>query len=671
VAQGNHHLLYASSTSQGILPSENIGKIVTFIEQPRSWDELQKTFPLTEELENQLLSLFAADLLEISDLSPVLLNLCRRLRIFPSGLSGRQWNAGARIEAPESFEGALQSALRSVPLILGTKPAIVTLAASDYLDGRIAERARMLRAEGTALCLARLDAPEIWIGPLLTPTGACYDCFARHHRESRWLTTQLHNPGLPSPPPSASLSTAAIWLLEEVARWLLDAPGNLDGLLWSFDWATRDSKRHEILRNPYCSVCGTPERSRAQLVQPVRVRWDEHGGRSVPAETVVTRLERVSSPVTGIVSQMLPGTGEGSFAWDAIHYPALPPSASLSSLLVPGTASGCGESAIEAKAACLAEVVERYSSQYRGDEDCVESSLRALGDRAVSPESVSLYSEHQYKMSPQLTRLRADTTIHWLKGICLNDQAPSYVPLSLAISNYLQPGGSLNLGELGSNGCAAAATPEEAMFYGLMEVVERDSVGMWWYSGSVPPALDLSDAKGPGIRSLLRPMIQAGWRITCHDLTSDLAVPVALAIAVRPDGMWTMASAAHVEWPCALSRALTELSQMKLGRWRSSPAPASQGVATRSPDTEGKLGVEIDLGAMLQDCVERIKAAGHLTYAFNLSRAELNFPVYRMVVPGLRSLKPRFAPGRLYEVPKKLGWGPRFALEIHMPQREP
>ena len=41
-------------------------------------------------------------------------------------------------------------------------------------------------------------------------------------------------------------------------------------------------------------------------------------------------------------------------------------------------------------------------------------------------------------------------------------------------------------------------------------------------------------------------------------------------------------------------------------------------------------------------------------------------PVARVIVPGLRPATPRFAPGRLYEVPVKLGWVDEPATESQM-----
>jgi ribosomal protein S12 methylthiotransferase accessory factor len=40
----------------------------------------------------------------------------------------------------------------------------------------------------------------------------------------------------------------------------------------------------------------------------------------------------------------------------------------------------------------------------------------------------------------------------------------------------------------------------------------------------------------------------------------------------------------------------------------------------------------------------------------DITRPEIGFPVVRVIVPGLRHHRHRFAPGRLYSVPVDLGW---------------
>ena len=40
----------------------------------------------------------------------------------------------------------------------------------------------------------------------------------------------------------------------------------------------------------------------------------------------------------------------------------------------------------------------------------------------------------------------------------------------------------------------------------------------------------------------------------------------------------------------------------------------------------------------------------------NQTRADVKMPVVKVIVPGLRHFWARFAPGRLYDVPVKMGW---------------
>jgi len=40
------------------------------------------------------------------------------------------------------------------------------------------------------------------------------------------------------------------------------------------------------------------------------------------------------------------------------------------------------------------------------------------------------------------------------------------------------------------------------------------------------------------------------------------------------------------------------------------------------------------------------------------TRPDIGMPVVKVFVPGLRHFWPRYAPGRLYDVPAKLGWIP-------------
>jgi oxazoline/thiazoline synthase len=54
-------------------------------------------------------------------------------------------------------------------------------------------------------------------------------------------------------------------------------------------------------------------------------------------------------------------------------------------------------------------------------------------------------------------------------------------------------------------------------------------------------------------------------------------------------------------------------------------------------------------------CVEIARRAGLDFLVLDQSRPDVEVPVVRVIVPGLRHFYRRFGPGRLYDVPVKLG----------------
>ena len=59
-----------------------------------------------------------------------------------------------------------------------------------------------------------------------------------------------------------------------------------------------------------------------------------------------------------------------------------------------------------------------------------------------------------------------------------------------------------------SNGCASGGSPEEAVYFGLMEVVERDAFLLAWY-GQVPlTEIDPATSARPGTRHMVDRLFQ-------------------------------------------------------------------------------------------------------------------------------------------------------------------
>jgi ribosomal protein S12 methylthiotransferase accessory factor len=72
------------------------------------------------------------------------------------------------------------------------------------------------------------------------------------------------------------------------------------------------------------------------------------------------------------------------------------------------------------------------------------------------------------------------------------------------------------------------------------------------------------------------------------------------------------------------------------------------------PDFGSKFG-HFDAREQVTACVRLAKQAGLDFLVLDQTRPDIEVPVVRVIVPGLRHFYRRFAPGRLYDVPVKLG----------------
>jgi ribosomal protein S12 methylthiotransferase accessory factor len=67
----------------------------------------------------------------------------------------------------------------------------------------------------------------------------------------------------------------------------------------------------------------------------------------------------------------------------------------------------------------------------------------------------------------------------------------------------------------------------------------------------------------------------------------------------------------------------------------------------------------LDTREQVMTCVRLAKQAGLDFLVLDQTRPDIEVPVVRVIVPGLRHFYRRFAPGRLYDVPVKLEWRDR------------
>ncbi|MGH3313689.1 MAG: TOMM precursor leader peptide-binding protein [Streptomyces sp.] len=208
------------------------------------------------------------------------------------------------------------------------------------------------------------------------------------------------------------------------------------------------------------------------------------------------------------------------------------------------------------------EGLERYAGmRARAKTTKVTGSLEQFGHDAVDPRHVGLYSDTFYRDNPRVVPFTPGREIPWVWGYSLRDGTPRLVPEVLTY--YHAPGLENRFVQESSNGCASGGALEEAVYFGLMEVVERDAFLLAWYGRQPLPEIDPETSARPATRHMVDRLAMYGYRARFFDTRITFPVPVITAVAERPDGglgRMCFGAGAGLDPESALDSALCEIA---------------------------------------------------------------------------------------------------------------
>jgi ribosomal protein S12 methylthiotransferase accessory factor len=402
----------------------------------------------------------------------------------------------------------------------------------------------------------------------------------------------------------------------------------------------------------------------------------------------VKRFRKHVSPLTGVVTRL--ERIEADLPLNTNFYAAhnfSAPARNVDELRagLSGGSFGKGSTAEQGEASALMEAIERYSGIFQGDEIRVTRRFTdfAPGD-AILPNDVLLFSNAQ--TIPDETPTDDSSELHiapapfdpsakieWSPVWSLRDERFKYLPTSVLYFFYGGPAAF----HADSNGCAAGNTREEAIVQGFLELVERDAYAIWWYNRLRRAEVDLSQFNDSYVRDLHTQLAEADRKLWVLDVTSDLGIPTYVAISHwMQNGKENIefGSGAHFDPRVAMLRTLTELNQfLSIGlmgggtgekssldgftplRLRDHPFLTPSGHPTVQAGCSANVGPINNTRDQVLACVNIARRAGLDFLVLDQTRPDVEVPVVRVIVPGLRHFYRRFAPGRLYDVPVKLG----------------
>ncbi|WP_379968269.1 TOMM precursor leader peptide-binding protein [Ectobacillus sp. sgz5001026] len=179
----------------------------------------------------------------------------------------------------------------------------------------------------------------------------------------------------------------------------------------------------------------------------------------------------------------------------------------------------------------ILEGLERYCGiQPRGKTTVIRDSYRNLEHIALYPGRVGFHEKEQYaKVNFPFKPFHPDDQLNWVWGYSFSQERPILVPELLA---YYSLGYGEGVVYETSNGCAVGGSLEEAIFHGIMEIVERDSFLLTWYARLPLPRLDLHSANDKELQLMVdRVREVAGYDLYFYNSTMEHEIPSVWAIA--------------------------------------------------------------------------------------------------------------------------------------------
>ncbi|MDZ8025079.1 MAG: TOMM precursor leader peptide-binding protein [Nostoc sp. DedQUE11] len=639
----------------------------------------------------------------------------------------------------------LATALRDMGIPVQNSPdasssiALNIVLTDDYLQPELAAINHQALERQQTWLLVKPVGSVLWLGPVFVPqeTG-CWDCLAHRLRGNREVESSVlrqkqaqqerngQKDRVPGSLPTAratlpsTLQTGLQFAATEIAKWIVKqhvnsvAPGTalfptLDGKVITFKQTILDLKSHILTKRSQCPTCGDPEILQRRGFEPLKLesrrkQFAHDGGhRAATPEQTLQKYQHLISPVTGVVTELVRISDPANplvHTYRAGH--SFGNATSLRGLrnTLKHKSSGKGKTDSQSRASGLCEAVERYSAIFQGDEPRKRATLAELGDLAIHPEQCLCFSDEQYANRDTLNeratvahdwiphRFDTSQSIDWTPVWSLTAQTHKYLPTAFCYYQYPIPE-AYRFCRADSNGSAAGNTLEEAILQGFMELVERDSVALWWYNRLSRPAVDLSSFNEPYFIQLQRFYQENDRDLWVLDLTADLGIPAFVGVSNRKSGSserLVLGFGAHLDPSIAILRALTEVNQIG---WELDKVPDEnlKGEATNwllsatlanhpylVPDSTQALKTAHDYPKLWADdiytevmtCVKLAQEVGLETLVVDQTRPDIGLNVVKVIVPGMRHFWSRFGAGRLYDVPVKLGWRDEPLTEAQM-----
>jgi len=318
--------------------------------------------------------------------------------------------------------------------------------------------------------------------------------------------------------------------------------------------------------------------------------------------------------------------------------------------------SGKGATENQARISAIMEGFERCLAERAGvnadiTDDISEPVLVESYENVA--ESSNVVGPHELLLPEPLM---PDKLVEWTGGWDLLNNSEIFVAANTVYHPYNAPGQCAKLFRSNTNGLAAGNVIEEAIFHGLLEVIERDALSTSEYNRNPGKELILTEEDGTNYE-LLRKFRDAGVEVKLWLARHDTGIPTVVAVTddikLKDPALLVMGAGSHLKPEIAVRRAITEAAQSRViqihgaredtdrekfvreigyermkrmnGFWYES------GETTTLPEMED-LSTTTPAGN-IATVLDRLKKIVSNVVVVNLSRDNVPVPVVRVVIP--------------------------------------
>ncbi|UAA40053.1 TOMM precursor leader peptide-binding protein [Paraneptunicella aestuarii] len=406
---------------------------------------------------------------------------------------------------------------------------------------------RAARAQQVPVLIIGLEPGYIWLGPYVKQDeSGCFTCMRRwahnnnqqpHHWATLSDSAQTRRDCLPSSlaPTTANLFTH---LLRHYLQATLDNKSANEGnslyrQTVRLDLVNVRSSEHGFISVVDCPICADLPENSPETAAFTLKSLDKAEGSDSRVDNPHLNLESLKKAFldrhVGLVRHVF-------YSLSSNLMPMF--SAELPIMYTHETESGYGRSETRQNAEMVAilETLERHAGHSpKRHKTTVRGSYRELAEHALDPRAMILHEpeqlqENEFVLHPYTDDLEYNWV--WCQSLFHNKQI--LVP-EQSIFYYLLNTPDVKVNRFiyeTSNGCALGGALEEAIFYGLLELVERDAYLTTWYGQFTPREIDLRSIDDDRIQALIHRVDARGLSLHAFDMRVGIDVPVVWCMIV-------------------------------------------------------------------------------------------------------------------------------------------